>query len=40
MMSAACEAIVTHNVGDFAGARVVGVRILRPAEFLESIEQP
>jgi predicted nucleic acid-binding protein len=39
-VAAACEAIATHNVGDFAGARTVGVRILRPAEFLESIEQP
>ncbi|MBN1868159.1 putative toxin-antitoxin system toxin component, PIN family [Candidatus Sumerlaeota bacterium] len=29
--------IVTHNVGDFAGASAFGVRIVRPAELLEEL---
>lgn len=38
-VAAACEAIVTHNVYDFAGAAGLGVRVVRPAEFLRSIER-
>ena len=38
-VAAACEAIVTHNVDDFAGADTWGVRIVRPAEFLGSVER-
>lgn len=37
-IAASCEAIVTHNVRDFAGARTLEVRVLSPAEFLASVE--
>jgi putative PIN family toxin of toxin-antitoxin system len=37
-VAATCEAIVTHNVGDFVGASPLGVHVLRPAEFLRSVE--
>lgn len=33
-MAARCEAIVTHNVRDFAGIGSFTVRVLSPAEFL------
>ena len=36
-VEAGCEAIVTHNVRDFHGADQFGIRVLGPAEFLESI---
>jgi predicted nucleic acid-binding protein len=39
-MAASCEAIVTHNVRDFAGVGTLQVRILSPAEFLTSVEYP
>ena len=32
-----CEAIVTHNIRDFAGAEVFGVGVLAPAAFLRRI---
>jgi predicted nucleic acid-binding protein len=34
-VSAGCNAIVTHNVRDFHGARELGVRVLTPGEFLQ-----
>jgi predicted nucleic acid-binding protein len=30
--------IVTHNVRDFAGAESMGVKVLRPAEFMQLLE--
>ena len=38
-MAAGCEAIVTHNVRDFAGARPFQVWIATPGEFLRRIER-
>ena len=32
-----CDAIVTHNRKDFAGADQFGVRVLSPKEFLEEL---
>jgi putative PIN family toxin of toxin-antitoxin system len=37
-VAAACEAIVTHNVRDFASAARLGPAILTPAVFLDQIE--
>lgn len=36
-VAASCDAIVTHNTGDYAGASRFGVRLLKPAEFLREI---
>lgn len=36
-VEAACDFIVTHNVGDFGGADRFGLRVLRPGEFLRRI---
>jgi putative PIN family toxin of toxin-antitoxin system len=36
-VAASCDAIVTHNTKDFAGAEQFGVRILRPSEFLREL---
>jgi putative PIN family toxin of toxin-antitoxin system len=36
-VEADCEAIVTHNVKDFAGAERFGVRIVGPREYLRGI---
>ncbi len=36
-VAANCEAIVTHNVRDFAGARRFGIRVLTPGEFLNEL---
>jgi predicted nucleic acid-binding protein len=38
-VAAACEAIVTHNVRDFGGARPFGVQVLTPSEFLAWVEE-
>lgn len=38
-VAAHCEAIVTHNVRDFAGARKLGVRALTPGEFLAELRR-
>jgi predicted nucleic acid-binding protein len=38
-IAAGCEAIVTHNVRDFAGARPFPVWIATPGEFLGRIER-
>ena len=38
-MAARCEAIVTHNVRDFAGLGTFSVRALSPAEFLALVER-
>jgi predicted nucleic acid-binding protein len=39
-VTAGCEGIVTHNVGDFAGARPFQVWIATPRDFLRRIEGP
>ena len=36
-VEAACDAIVTHNVEDFAGAERFGILVLRPGAFLRRI---
>ena len=38
-VAAGCEAIVTHNVRDFAGASRFRARVLAPAEFLTQLEE-
>jgi len=36
-VAAQCEAIVTHNVRDFAGAEKLGVRVLTPGRFVQEL---
>jgi putative PIN family toxin of toxin-antitoxin system len=36
-VAAGCEAIITHNRRDFAGAEKLNLRVLSPAEFLKQI---
>lgn len=38
-VAAGCQYIVTHNVRDFAGAERLGVKILRPGQFLRQLEE-
>jgi predicted nucleic acid-binding protein len=38
-VAAGCNAIVTHNVRDFAGARRLGMRVLTPSVFLKYLEK-
>ncbi len=38
-VAAGCEAIVTHNVRDFAGAARFAVNIITPGAFLASLEE-
>lgn len=38
-VAAQCDAIVTHNVRDFAGATRFGVPIVTPGDFLAAIEE-
>jgi putative PIN family toxin of toxin-antitoxin system len=38
-VAAGCEAIVTHNVRDFAGASHMGIRVLKPNEFLAELRR-
>lgn len=38
-VAARCDAIVTHNVRDFAGAIRFGVTIVTPGDFLAAIEE-
>jgi putative PIN family toxin of toxin-antitoxin system len=38
-VAAGCEAIVTHNVRDFAAAKKLGVRVLTPGEFLNELRR-
>jgi putative PIN family toxin of toxin-antitoxin system len=38
-VAAGCEAIVTHNVRDFKGARPFRVKVLTPGEFLAWLEE-
>ncbi|HEV3058659.1 MAG TPA: PIN domain-containing protein [Vicinamibacterales bacterium] len=37
-VAAECSAIVTHNVRDFEGAKIFGIEILTPAEFIFQVE--
>jgi predicted nucleic acid-binding protein len=39
-VAAGCDALVTHNVRDFSGASVFGLRVLSPSAFLHEIEEP
>jgi predicted nucleic acid-binding protein len=39
-VAAGCEAIVTHNARDFAGAGKLGIRVLNPGEFLTELRRP
>lgn len=36
-VAAQCDAIVTHNVRDFAGSRKFGIRIVTPGDFLREL---
>jgi predicted nucleic acid-binding protein len=36
-LAAGCEAIITHNVRHFQPAAELGIRVLRPAEFLAEL---
>jgi len=38
-VAAGCQAIVTHNVRDFGGARPFRVQVLTPSEFLALVEE-
>jgi putative PIN family toxin of toxin-antitoxin system len=38
-VEASCDAIVTHNVRDFAGAERFGVRVMTPGEFLKTVRR-
>lgn len=38
-VAAECEALVTHNTRDFAGASGFAVRVVLPSEFLSMVEQ-
>ena len=38
-VAAGCEAIVTHNVRHFAGARRFAVRIMTPGDFRATVEE-
>ena len=37
-VAARCDAIVTHNVRDFAGAGTFGVKVATPAAFIRDLE--
>jgi hypothetical protein len=34
-----CDAIVTHNVRDFAGSQALGVLVVMPLQFLTSLKE-
>jgi putative PIN family toxin of toxin-antitoxin system len=38
-VAARSDAIVTHNLRDFAGAKAFGIKVVTPATFLRSIEE-
>ena len=38
-VAARCDTIVTHNLRDFAGAKLFGIKVVTPATFLRSIEE-
>jgi putative PIN family toxin of toxin-antitoxin system len=38
-VAAECDAVVTHNVRDFAGARKFGVKIVTPAALVRQLEE-
>jgi putative PIN family toxin of toxin-antitoxin system len=38
-VAAECDAVVTHNVRDFAGARTFGVQIITPAALVRLLEE-
>ncbi len=39
-VAANCDAIVTHNVRDFAGVSRFGIRVLNPGMFLNELRSP
>lgn len=38
-VNAGCNAIVTHNLRDFAGAAGLGIQALTPAEFMNRLKE-
>ena len=38
-VAAGCEAIVTHNVRDFADAKRLGIRVVTPGAFLQELRR-
>ena len=38
-IAARCQSIVTHNVRDFVAAEQLGVKVLRPGQFLRHLEE-
>ncbi|MEO8379378.1 MAG: putative toxin-antitoxin system toxin component, PIN family [Acidobacteriota bacterium] len=38
-VAAQCDAVVTHNVRDFAGAERVSVRVMTPGRFLQDLRR-
>jgi predicted nucleic acid-binding protein len=38
-VNGSCNAIVTHNVRDFAGAETLGVKAVTPAQFMQTLKE-
>ena len=38
-IAARCQSIVTHNVRDFVAAERLGLKVLRPGQFLRQLEE-
>lgn len=37
-IASGCESIVTHNIRDFVAAKTLGLKVLRPSQFLQELE--